>query len=287
MPIGTKKISSASSEAMSEIGSEGCCGGCDHHEGRNFGRSIFMTFIGVFIVYLTFYVGTLMRTEIKKYNYVGQADQMERLISVNGTAKVTASNDIAMTTIGYSNIDADVGKAQAENKKVMDQVFADLKQMGIAEKDLQTNYSIYPEYDYTQKGSVLKGYRVNSQLTIKIRDLSKISNVLGLAGKFGANQVSGLSFTIDDTENLKSEARLKALQDAKRKAAILSQQLGVTIGEVVSYNDYENSPAPIYSYAKGMGIGGGGADSGPAEVSGGTQDIVMNVTVTYKIYPNR
>lgn len=286
MPIGTKKIGPAASDFTNEVRSEGCCGGkC--HTGYHFGKPIFMTLLGVFIVYSTFYVGTLMKNEIKKYNYIGQADQTERTINITGTAKVTASNDIAMTTIGYSNIDQDVAKAQAENKKVMDKVYADLKQMGIQEKDLQTNYSIYPEYDYTQKGSVLKGYRVNSNLTVKIRDLNKISDVLGLAGKYGANQVTGLSFTIDDTENLKNEARTKALADAKRKAVLLANQLGVAIGEVVSYADYENSPAPIYSYAKGMGMGGGAADSGPAEVSGGTQDIVMNVTITYKIYTNR
>ena len=244
-----------------------------------------MTLLGVLIVYLTFYVGTLMRNNIKKYDTIGQADTMERSITITGTAKVTGNNDIAITTIGYSNLDSDVGKAQAENKKVMDQVFTDLKQIGISEKDLQTNYSINPEYDYTQKGTVFKGYRINNNLTVKIRDLSKISPVLSLAGKYGANQVGGLSFTIDDTENLKTEARAKALLDAKRKALVLADSLGVRLGEVISYADYENQPMPVYDYyaKSAYGMGGIGGGSAPAEIAGGTRDIVMNVSVTYKL----
>ena len=287
MPIGSKKFESMVDEKQAPE-ADNCCGcGGSHHLNRRFGKTILMTFVGVLIVYLTFYVGALMRNEVKKYNYIGQAEQMERMITINGTAKVTAINNIAVTTVGYTNIDSDVGKAQAANKKVMDQVYDDLKKMGIEEKDLQSNYTIYPEYDYSQKsGSVLKGYRVTSQLTIKIRDLSKISDVLNLAGKYNANQVSGLSFTIDDTENLKSEARQKALLDAKRKALVLASQLGIRLGEVISYNDYDSPISPVYSYAKGYGMGGAAMDVGPAEVSGGSQDINVNVSVTFKIYPS-
>ena len=60
---------------------------------------------------------------------------MERTISVNGFGKVVGSNDIAVTTIGHSNTDKDVAKAQADNKKVMDKIAADLKTMGIEDKD--------------------------------------------------------------------------------------------------------------------------------------------------------
>ena len=284
MPIGTKKFESGAVAAPGACERREETGPCCCNTGVDFGKKVFMTLLGVLIVYLTFYVGTLMRNNIKKYDTIGQADIMERSITITGTAKVTGNNDIAITTIGYSNLDSDVGKAQAENKKVMDQVFAELKQIGISEKDLQTNYSINPEYDYTQKGTTFKGYRINNNLTVKIRDLSKISAVLSLAGKYGANQVGGLSFTIDDTENLKTEARSKALIDAKRKALVLADSLGVRLGEVISYADYENQPMPVYDYyaksAYGMGGGGGSA---PAEVAGGTRDIVMNVSVTYKL----
>lgn len=249
--------------------------------GDEFGHKILMTLFGVLLVYATFYIGSLMRNSVRQYDFIGKADQNERMITINGFAKVTAKNDIAMTTIGYFNIDADIAKAQADNKKVMDAVINDLKQLGIEEKDMRTDYTMNPEYDYTQKGQVFKGYRVTNNVTVKIRDLTKINQVLGLPAKDGANQVGGLSFTIDDTENLKTLARTKAMADAKRRAAQLANSLGVVLGEVVSYNDYESTDPGMY-YGRGGGMAMDAA--APAVVASGSNDVNMNVSITYKIY---
>jgi uncharacterized protein YggE len=276
MPEGKNKI-----EQMAD-----CCSWRDGYgHAHGFGKKLLCTLAGILMVYGIFYVGTLISNNIKKNAFIGRADRMERTVVINGFGKVNGKNDIAMTTLGYSNTDKDVSKAQADNKKVMDQIFADLKQMGIEEKDLQSNYNIYPEYNYTQdKGQELKGYRVSNSLTIKIRDLSKVSNILALAGKYGATEVNGLSFTIDDTENLKAQAREKALADAKLKALKTAQALGLRLGSVVSYNEYEVSPNYDYGYpryAEATGMGGGG--SAPTAVSGGSMDVSMNVSIVYEI----
>ena len=194
-----------------------------------------------------------------------------------------------MTTIGYSNLDKDVSKAQVDNKKVMDAIMVDLKKMGVEDKDLQTNYTIYPEYEYlSDKGSVLKGYRVSNQITIKIRNLGKIADMLGLAGKYGATEISGLTFTVDDPENLKTQARDKAVIDAQAKAAVLAKSLGVRLGRIVSYNEYENSSydysMPTLAKTNFMGAEGGGGGA-PAAVATGSKDVLMNVSVSYEILP--
>lgn len=265
-----------------------CCGDTCQCFGGDFAKKLMLTFVGVLLVYLIFFVGTLVRNNVKKYNYIGQADKMESTILVNGTGKASGNNDIAMTTIGFSNLDKDVSKAQMENKKVMDQIMADVKKMNIEDKDLQTNYTIYPEYEYlADKGSVLKGYRVSNQLTIKIRDLGRITDVLGLAGKYGATEINGLTFTIDDPENLKAEARAKAVDDAQVKAAYLAKTLGVKLGRVVNYNEYENTSydyANVSMMAKSyMGAEGGGGE--PAAVATGSKDVSMNVNISYEILP--
>lgn len=293
-----KNYSDKMGECMSD--KEKCCGGggcvmgggmgCGHsHCGGKFGKTLIKTLFGILLVYLVLYVGTLINLNIKKYTFVGQADTMERTITVTGYGKATGQNDIAVTSIGYSNVDADVLKAQTDNKKVMDAVMSDLTKLGVADKDLQTNYSIYPEYNYTQdKGQEFKGYRVNNQITIKIRDLSKIPSVLALPGKYGATTVSGLNFTVDDTNNLKTLARNKALVDAKERALSLANALGVVVTAVVSYNEYEtgnNYPLPVMMDSKVLGLGAGGPSAAPEVVAGGSQDVNMQVNVTYKIMP--
>lgn len=261
----------------------GCsCGRCDGHHGHRFGKKILLTFVGILLVYTVFYLGTMIRKNMKEYDFIGRADRMERSITVNGFGKIVGNNDIAVTSIGFSNTSKDVAQAQLDNKKVMDQVYMDLKKMGVEEKDLQSNYTIYPDYNYTQdKGQELKGYRVSNSLTVKIRDLSKISDILALAGKYGATEVSGLSFTIDDPENLKLQARDKALVDAKAKAAKLAAALGVRLGAVISYYENEVVPGEFYPvmYDKASGMGG----AAPAAVSSGSKDVNMNVSVVYEI----
>lgn len=241
-----------------------------------------MTFVGVLLVYAVFYLGTAIRKNMKEYDYIGKADRMERSVTVNGFGKVTGNNDIAVTSIGFSNTNKDIAQAQADNNKVMDQVMADLKKLGIQEKDLQTNYTIFPEYNYSQeRGQELKGYRVSNSVTVKIRDLSKISQVLALAGRYGANEVGGLSFTIDDPENLKADARAKALADAKVKAQNLANTLGVRLGEVIGY--YENESQGEYPmYDKAM-MGMGGATTNQVAVSSGSKDVTMNISIIYEI----
>ncbi|OGH88782.1 MAG: hypothetical protein A3J93_01685 [Candidatus Magasanikbacteria bacterium RIFOXYC2_FULL_42_28] len=259
------------------VNADKACGGC---WGADFGKKVLWTFAGVLLVYAIFWLGTTIRNNIKQYDFIGKADKFERQIAINGYGKVSGSNDIAVTTIGHSNTDKDVSKAQAENKKVMDQILADLQTMGVADKDLQSNYTIYPDYNYTEeKGQVLQGYRVSNQLTVKIRDLSKVSAVLGLAGKYGATEVSGLNFTIDDPENLKNEARKKALEDAQIKAGQMAVALGVRLGGVISFSEWDASPGPYPVYSM-MGAEKGGGEPG---VASGSQDVAMNVSITYEI----
>jgi len=284
--------SSASKDAGCGCGCGGDCHcGCGKHHGcHGFGKKILLTLFGVFIVYLIFYVGTLMRNNIKKFETIGHADKMERTIMINGYGKVSGNNDIAMTTLGYSNIDKDVSKAQSANKQVMDKVFADLKVFGIDDKDLQSDYRVYPEYNYTSdKGQQLNGYRVENNITIKIRDLTKISQILGLVGKYSLTTVSGLSYTIDDSQDLKSAARDKALNDASIKATDLADKLGVKLGGVVSYNEYEgaNDYYPMKAMDSSIGgLGGGGIGAGPETVAAGSRDVVMNVNIVFELLSN-
>lgn len=284
MPIPSKKTETEAPPPVYPGG--GLCHSHGHSGG--FGRKILLTLVGVLLAYLIFLVGTLIHNNIKKYYYIGQADQMERTVTVNGFGKVVGSNDIAVTSIGYSNTDKDIAKAQTQNKQVMDKVMAELKQLGIAENDLQTNYSIYPDYNYTpEKGQELRGYRVTNLVTVKIRDLNKIPAVLSLAGKYGANEVGGLSFTIDDPENLKQQAREKAWVDAQRKADRLAAALGVRLAAVVSYYENEVGEYTPLPYAVRDGLGGGPEAVAAPTVAVGSREVAMTVSITYKIVPQQ
>lgn len=268
-------------ESKSRWACDGCCTSTGPH---GWSKKIFWALMCVALVFGIFLIESRAEYEQRRAAQVGIADRAVPTFTVSGFGKVTGTNDIAMTTIGFTNTDKDVATAQANNKKVMDQVMADLKKLGIEDRDLQTDYSIYPDYDYpADKGQQLKGYKVSQSVTVKIRKLDKIPSVLALAGKYGANEVGGLSFTIDDAENLRAEARVKALASAKEKAQKLADSLGMRIVEVINYSEYEGG-GDDYQMLRNVapvaeGVGGLSAPT----VSSGSTDVQMTVNLTYEI----
>jgi uncharacterized protein YggE len=94
-----------------------------------------------------------------------------------------------------------------------------------------------------------------------------------------------LNFTIDDPENLKTQAKAKALDDARVKAQMLAQKLGFRLGGVMGYYENDMSAPDYYApkYDMAMGMGGGAMPTAPASISSGSKDVTMGVSVIYEI----
>ena len=246
-------------------------------------KMVFGALFAILLVYGIVYMGILIRNGMQEFNYIGQADRMERSINIQGEGRVTAKPDVAVTTMGTISEGQTVAEAQAGNTEIMNTLVSKLKSLGILEDDIQTtNYNIYPQYNYTsEKGRELSGYQVTQNVTVKMRDLGKANQVLALAGEVGANNVSGLEFTIDDREVYKDKAREAALEDAGKKAKMLSESLGVKMVSVVSYDEYEGGgydyePYRALAYE---GLGGGMAP----DIESGSMEVVMNINITFEI----
>jgi len=237
------------------------------------------------VLALILFVGVLTANKMKEYRYIGQSDQYPHTIAISGEGKVVAIPDIATINLGIITEKKDVASAQKENTEKMNNIIKELKGLGIEAKDIQTtNYYINPNYNWTQtRGQELIGYTVNQSVTVKIRDLDKIGEVLSKAASFGANQTGGLSFTVDEPEELKQQAREKALENAKEKAKSLAKIADVNLGKVVSFSESSNNynPQPYYD-SKALGIGGGGEMMAPA-IEAGSMEIIVYVTVNYEI----
>jgi uncharacterized protein len=256
---------------------------CTPHHAHCFTKKILATLVGVLLAYLIFFVGTLIQNNLVKFRYIGQADKAERFITVEAEGSVSVRPDIAMTTMGMSAEAKTVEEAQKENTEVMNTLISRLKTLGIEEKDIQTDqYNVYPRYDYVEDGRELRGYEVSQQVNIKIRDLDKTSVVLALAGEVGATNVSGLSFTIDDTETYVAQAREDALEKVKTKAEALESLLGVRRMGIMNYDEYEVSQNVYANRYKDMAMGMASAEMAPA-IEAGENEVKLNVRVTFEI----
>lgn len=229
-------------------------------------------------------LGTVVAKNFKSYQYIGKPTAERDTISISGEGKVTGIPDIATIEVGLTTEKKDVASAQKENTLKMNRLISNLKNLGVEDKDIQTSYyNIYPQYDWPDGKQVLRGYQVNQSVSVKIRNLDKIGDILAAAGEGGANQVSGLSFNIDDPEKLRQEARIKALENAKEKADALAKVAGVKLGKIVSFSEYSAVPTPMYKSMEALGMGGGTGDMPAPSVEKGSMDIVVNVTVSYEI----
>lgn len=280
MPVKKTKIEKNKSNLSSEKFNLSCMK-------NEFGKKIMFTLLGIMVVYIIVLLGTMIRNNMQEYIYIGQADKMERTIYIDATAKVVAKPDIAVTTMGMVNEGETVQEAQTANNGVMSKLTEKLKEMGVEDKDIQTtNYNIYPLYNYTENGRVLRGYEVRQDVTVKIRDLEKANEVLSLAGELGANNISGLQFIIDDPEVYKNEAREEALKKLAEKAQTLSKLLGVRFGKVVSYNEYSGDNTPYYNVMKSSAmydLAGGVVNESISSVESGSTEVNMTVSITLQI----
>lgn len=236
---------------------------------------------GFLLLALIFFVSVKTNQAYEQTKRIGRADVPQPTIAINGEGKITAVPDIARISVGLITEGRDIATLQRQNTEKMNNLIAAVKQLGVAEKDIQTtNYSIYPKYDYTNGGSILSGYTVNQNATVKVRDLSKVGAIFAKVGEIGANQVSGPDFTIDDPTALRDQARLDAITDAQTKAEALARSLGMKLGRVVGFSESGGgSPAPMYDLARGMG----GAEAVAPKIQAGELDITSDVSLIFEI----
>lgn len=157
-----------------------------------------------------------------------------RTITVFGEGQVKAKPDLALVSLGVQNEAASANTAQEANSRAMQNVVSKLKQLGIKEEDMQTSrYNIYPYYDYSQeKAPKLAGYRANSVITIKIKDLEKVGDVIDAGVEAGANSIEEVRFTIENDRDLYLQALEAAAKDASAKAASLTKAFGISLKQI-------------------------------------------------------
>ncbi|MEK7504387.1 MAG: SIMPL domain-containing protein [Patescibacteria group bacterium] len=196
--------------------------------------------------------------------------QKTDLFTVSGEGKVTVVPDVAILNLGMSSRKSTVKAAQTEANTVVNNLTAAIKEFGVNEKDIKTtNFSVYPDYD----NSKIVGFNVNINLTVTVRNIDKVNDILDKATALGANSVGGIQFTVDEdkAKELTQEARKKAVDDARKKASELSSAAGMTLGKIV--NIQEGTSNRIYPMM---------AKSADTEIQPGTTDITSSVTLFYE-----
>jgi uncharacterized protein len=283
------------------------------NEGKRISQWIFLS-----LVFLSLFLLVKVIAGFKGLPNIGKEVYPQSTIVVSGTGEAYAIPDIATFSFSVTESDSTVKQAQDKANVKINSVLAAVRASGIADKDIQTTgYNVYPKYEYsnsicpqpaplynssTMAGSVsvaassgaaiycppgkqvLTGYEVDQTITVKVRDTSKVGDLVTKVGALAVSNISGIEFSVDNREQYVAKARTQAITEAKAKAKELAKELGVRLGSILSFN--ENGNYSIYYDAMGKG----GADRSVssvaptvAELPTGQNKITSDVSITYEI----
>jgi uncharacterized protein YggE len=246
-----------------------------------------MSRVGVILVVVTLLlVAAVLAVELglvmPKAQAGGAPEVSKGTISATGEGKVTADPDLAQVVIGVDTRALTAKEAAEKNTETMNEVFAAIRGMGIEDKDIQTaNYSVQAEINYDAQGEQrLVGYLVSNQVVVKMRDLEKVGDLLDAVTQAGANNIYGITFTVEDFTPLKSEARAKAVADAMSRAQQLADAANVRLGDLSSLSETEMGGNMFLAYTpQAVKLGGDGA----APIAPGQLEVTVQVVMTYAI----
>lgn len=204
-----------------------------------------------------------------------------RSMSVSGTGRVTIVPDMATINIGVRT-EAEAVDDALEGNNAQSNAIADvLKDMGVAEEDIQTsNFNVYPTDRYDPMTGQAEGryFVVENTVNVTVRDLSQLGSVLSAVVEAGANNIYGINFSVEDREAAVAEARQLAIEDAQAKAQAIADEAGVELGDLININVSSNDMPISYFDAKG-----GAYAEAAVPIAAGTLAIVMQANLTYEI----
>jgi len=221
-----------------------------------------------------------------KENGKGRADAprgRQAVIKVSGEGRATTAPDMAILQLSVVRDAKTAREALDANNKAMTEVLAALRQAGIADRDLQTSgFSINPQYHYPpsddggSRPPELVGYQIVNGVTVRVRDLLKLGEVIDSSVSLGVNQAGGIEFTNDKPDAVITEARKAAVADAIGKARVLAEAAGVSLGRLIELAEQEPRPEPPVPFARMAKEAA--ADQVPIATGESAYNVTVNVT---------
>jgi len=187
-------------------------------------------------------------------------------VFVGADGKFEANPDTALMQFNISAQEATSREAYDRASKAAEQVRQILRSNGIEPKSAEIGYfSLQPVYDYKTAKRKLVGYRVNANVSLKLRDFSKLAPIVQQLADTDVSENQSLNYTLEDMD----AAKIKAIEDAYRRAresaAALARSSGRTLGELsyASVDTFENvRPVPMAGGMMRMNV----ASAAPAPI---------------------
>ncbi len=211
----------------------------------------------------------------------GAGAQSDQILTVSGTGTVLLEPDLALITIGISTEKESVEEALDGNTQAVNAVKSALIALGVGEQDIKTSsYSLYSSQKYYRDNTASMDeyiFTVYYGFEIKLRDISKLNEVLDACIQNGANSINNVNFDSTLRSETYAQARDLAIEDAEKNAQQVAEKLGVELGTIANFKVRDYPTDIAYNYGMG-GMGGGG---GSAPLDSGSLKVIVMVDMGY------
>ena len=206
------------------------------------------------------------------------------VVRASGEATVSAKPDRAEVSISVNTQAATAAAASQMNAQQTSQVMTALRRVVGSGGELKTaNYSVSPQYEYPNNGKPkLTGYRTSNTVLVTLSDLALLGPVIDDSVSSGANEVTGIAFSLKDDAAVRQEALSQAAEKAKTNAEAIAHALGVKVVGVLSGESSATGsvrPIPV-AFAKAEGAM---AMRVATPIEAGNLDVQATVTVTLEV----
>ena len=214
-------------------------------------------------------------------------EEMESIISVEASKTSEIAPDTATLRFYVENSGVNLSDLKEKNDKTVNTAINAIKAKLKPDESIKTiAFSVNNVYSYKDKIRIFQKYEVKNGFEVKLKDLSKISEIINIAMNNGIKNIGQLSFSVADGEKACNDAMAEAIKIAKNRAQYLSQTSGNQLLKVKSINPYcslNNNVVPRY-YSNAMLSKAQDSSEGAATVDviePGVINIRAGVNMTY------
>ena len=204
------------------------------------------------------------------------------VVELTVNESVEAAPDIATVSAGVTTQASTAVEAMRTNAAAMSAVVNRIKQLGIAERDIQTTgISLGAMYDYNQQTQrqVFRGYQASNRVSVKLRDIDRTGQVLDALVAAGATDLGGPDWSIDDDTAARAQARRAAFAKARAQALEYARMAGYSDLRLLEVNESIVSRQPVPMFRE---VAAQAADA-TTPVQPGMVQTGVTVTVKYEM----
>jgi len=207
-------------------------------------------------------------------------------VYVGADGKFESAPDTAVIQFNISVQDNKAQAAYERASKQVEQLRQALRDNGVEPKAANVGFlSVRPVYDWQDRKQKVIGYRVTTDVTLKLKDFSKIGPITQQLADANVSETQTLNYTLENIDEAKNRAVEDAYRRARNSADAIARASGRTVGELsyASVDTFENQRIPVPRMARAMAAKAEAAPAPTEEFTPQTVNVTAHVNALFNL----